>query len=381
MKGGKCGGYFFVVVEVLVNGVLAVVVEEFVVLVLLLVAVLFLDGLLVVRGLGRGRVVEEGDVEGVAEAEAEVDELVLDFVEGLFAEVAVLEHVVLGLEGELADGGDVGVVEAVGGADGELDFVDAHVEDAAEAVALLVGGELGARGVAGLQLVRVVDEDVEVVAEDGGGGFERGVGVDAAVGPDVKDELFVVGHLADAGVFGVEVDARDGGEDGVDGDAADFLLAVLVVLGGAESAAGADFDLHVEGGVGVEGGDALEGVEDFDGVVRGEVRGGDDAGAFFVELEPAGVAGLAFEEDALEVEDDVRDVLRNPGERAKFVGRALDSDGGDGHALDGGEQHAAQAVAQGAGVPDLEGLGDVPGVVRLDDGFVADDLFRHFEAA
>jgi hypothetical protein len=77
--------------------------------------------------------------EGHAEAEAELDELVLDLVERLLAEVAVLEHLRLGLHGELADGGDVGVVEAVGGAHREFDLVDRHVEQLLERGVLLAG--------------------------------------------------------------------------------------------------------------------------------------------------------------------------------------------------------------------------------------------------
>jgi hypothetical protein len=65
-----------------------------------------------------------------------------------------------------ADGGDVGVVEAVGGADGKLDLVHRHVEELAEAVLLLA--DLGA---AALELDVVGGdgvEDLEVVAQDGG---------------------------------------------------------------------------------------------------------------------------------------------------------------------------------------------------------------------
>jgi len=38
-----------------------------------------------------------------------------DFVEGLFAKVTVLKHFSFGLHRQLTDGGDVGVVQAIGG--------------------------------------------------------------------------------------------------------------------------------------------------------------------------------------------------------------------------------------------------------------------------
>ena len=80
--------------------------------------------------------VEETLVELHAEGQAEGFELFLDFVEGLFAEVAILEHLLLGLHREFADGGDVRVVQAIRRTDGELDFVDRHVEELAELVLL-----------------------------------------------------------------------------------------------------------------------------------------------------------------------------------------------------------------------------------------------------
>ena len=77
------------------------------------------------------------------ERKAEGGQLVLDLVERLLAEVAVLEHFLLGLHRQLADGGDVGVVQAIRRADAELDLVDAHVELLLELdllFVLLVGG-------------------------------------------------------------------------------------------------------------------------------------------------------------------------------------------------------------------------------------------------
>src|SRR6187402_2025283 len=82
------------------------------------------------------RGVEKALVELHAKRETEGLELVLDFVERLLAEVAILEHLLLGLHGEFADRGDIGVVQAVRGANGELDFVDRHVEELAELVLL-----------------------------------------------------------------------------------------------------------------------------------------------------------------------------------------------------------------------------------------------------
>ena len=174
---------------------------------------------------------EDFGVEGHAQGQAHLDEFLLDLVEGFLAEVAVLEHFVFALLREFADGGDVGVVQAVGGADAQLDLVDGDGEFLGEFFAGRVDGLFG---VLEFDDVLVeVDEDVEVVAQDGGGEGEGFVGADAAVGPDFEGEFVVVGAAPDAGVDDVVFDAPDGREEGVDGYQADFLLGLHVPSGGA----------------------------------------------------------------------------------------------------------------------------------------------------
>ena len=82
------------------------------------------------------------------------------------------------------------------------------------------GIEGHAEGQAHLDEFLLVDEDVGVVSEDGGGEGEGFVGADAAVGPDFEGEFVAVGAAADAGVDDVVFDAPDGREEGVDGNEA-----------------------------------------------------------------------------------------------------------------------------------------------------------------
>ena len=93
-------------------------------------------------------------------------QLVLDFVERFLAEVAILEHLRFGFLRELADGGDVGVVQAIRRAHAELDLVHAHVE---QLLQLHVFFAYSGRRFVELDHVLVeVDEDIEVMPQNRG---------------------------------------------------------------------------------------------------------------------------------------------------------------------------------------------------------------------
>ena len=179
------------------------------------------------EGGGEG-LLEQARIDRHPEGETEFVELVFDLVEGLLAEVAVLEHLCLALHRELAHRGDVRVVETVGGADREFDLVDAHVEEFLEL------GVLFALGLGAVfdedRVVVVVHEDVEVVTENGGSLEERIVRLDATVGPDLDDELVIVGALTDTGVLDGVLDASHRGEDRVDRDDADGIRRDRLII-------------------------------------------------------------------------------------------------------------------------------------------------------
>src|SRR6266581_4740898 len=96
------------------------------------------------------------------ETQAELLEFIFDLVERLLAEVTILEHFALGLLRELANGGDVGVVQAVSRAHAKLDFVDAHVEQLLQLQVLFA--HTRRRLVELDDLFVEVDENIEVVA-------------------------------------------------------------------------------------------------------------------------------------------------------------------------------------------------------------------------
>src|SRR4051794_31324257 len=82
-----------------------------------------------------------------AEVEADLVELGADLLERRLAEVADRQELVLRAADQVADGGDALALQAVGGADGQLQLGEAHVElalqlgvDRLGAVAVAAGG-------------------------------------------------------------------------------------------------------------------------------------------------------------------------------------------------------------------------------------------------
>ncbi len=146
-----------------------------------------------------------------------------------------------------------------------------------------VGGQAGAGLV-------VLDERVEVLAEDLGGLDQGHLGAEGAGRPDPEDELVVVGPLADAGVLDAVLDADDRAEDGVDRDGADFEVVGVPLGGGPVAAAVLDGHLEVERHVVGEGAEDVVGVDDLDRLVVEDVGGGDDAAVVAVDPDRPGGA-------------------------------------------------------------------------------------------
>src|SRR5438552_1908726 len=97
-----------------------------------------------------------------AEVEAHLAQDVLDLLERLPPEIAVLEHLRLALLDQVADGLDLGGAQTVARAHRQLQFVHALVEQLADAHDLLVDLLLDLL----LDRLLEMDEHAEVVAQD-----------------------------------------------------------------------------------------------------------------------------------------------------------------------------------------------------------------------
>src|SRR3954453_4457759 len=302
-------------------------------------------------------------------------------VDRLAAEVRDRGQLALALGDQVADGLDARALEAVVGPHAELELLDEDVvhraaglgDRATAGAAADLGGTrpvaLQRRGTADRRDLRV-GEDLQVGDEDLGRLAQGVLRLDRAVGLDVERELVVVGALADTGGLHRVGDAPHRREDRVDGDDADRLIGSLVLLGRPVAAATADRHVHLELGLLLERGDVGVGVEDLHAggqvdVLRGDLAGPRGHQRRFdlgrVRVHPA--------DDALEVEDDVGDVLGHALDRRELVGDALDAHARHGSPGERGQQDAAQRVAERVAETAIERLDRGRAARTVIDGF------------
>ena len=98
------------------------------------------------------------------------------------------------------------------------------------------------------------------------------------------------------------------------------------------------------------------GLEDLDVGIGLDVARLDLASLVDAQIERLGGVDVRLERHLLEVEDDVGRVLDHTGNRRELVQHAVDLDGGNGRALDRGQQHAPHGVADGGAEAPFERL-------------------------
>ena len=140
-------------------------------------------------------------------------------------------------------------------------------------------------------------------------------------------------------------------------DDADGIVVTLVTLIGDVTAAVADAHAHGKVSALSEGSDVLLGVHELELRRDEEVRAGDLAGTVDRDGRSA-LAGRAerTEHQALDVQDDIGDILDHVVDGHELVLSAIDLDRLDGSALERGQQHATKRVAKRVAVAALERL-------------------------
>src|SRR5262249_20850589 len=112
-----------------------------------------------------------------------------------------------------------------------------------------------------------------------------------------------------------------------------------------------------KGNVVGQGGDDVFRIDDLHRLVGDDVLGADHAALVAVDANGARLLAGVLHHQALDVEDDVGDVLDPAGDGGDFVLHALDLDLGNGAALKAGQQDTAQAVADRHAEAALERFG------------------------
>ena len=216
----------------------------------------------------------------VGQVEAHHRQLVDDLFQGLAAQVADLHHLVLRLGDQILHGVDVGALEAVEAADGEIQLLDGQLQHLVPlGLRLLHHGGLAAH------VLREVGEQREVVAQDLGAQGHGVPGGDGPVGPHLQRQLVKVAGGAHTGGLHRVVDLVDRGVDGVHSNDADHVLLGLVPVGGHIAPAVGQGDLHVQRGAVVQRGDVHVGVQNLHLAVGLDVAGRDLAGTHRLDVD------------------------------------------------------------------------------------------------
>jgi hypothetical protein len=205
-----------------------------------------------------------------------------------------------------------------------------------------------------------------LLLEDLGGESHRVLGSHRTIGPGFEDQAVEVGLATDASVGHPVVDLLDRREQAVDRDHADRHALGLVLIRRGITAPHGAAHLHAETTTLGECGDVLIGIENMHAGRALNVSGLDRALARRIEHERTGRGIVHRKAERLDVQDDVRDVFDDSGDRGELVERTVDPDRRDRRPLQRAQKHTAQAVPERETVASLEGLASELSVTRVE---------------
>src|SRR5215213_9505911 len=248
-----------------------------------------------------------------------LQELGADLIDALHAEVTDVHELFLGHGGELAYGVDPLTLEAVIGADRELEVLyRALVCDHGPPAALA--------GVGGAGPLVTVGEEPEVIHELPGGVLQCLLRLDASVGEDLHAQRVEVGPRAGPRLRYRVVDPLYRREQRVDGDNPYRVGFALVLLRPRVALAPLDRQAHVEVPAVRDARDIRLGVDHFDVGLELYVGRRDLAGSVLGDRKLYRLLALELELQAFHVEDDVDYVLRDALDRRELMRDALYAD-------------------------------------------------------
>ena len=160
--------------------------------------------------------------------------------------------------------------------------------------------------------------------------------------PDLQRQLVEIGHVADTRILDRIIDLIHRGIQRVDRDHTNGRLRRLVPISRNIAAAAAHGDLHVQHGIGSERADVQILIQDLHIVVGLDVAGRDFTLAGGININRLHAVTIHLKDDALDVQDDLSDILLHTGDCGKLMLDARDLDGGRSGTRQRGKQNPSQ---------------------------------------
>src|SRR5580698_296363 len=164
--------------------------------------------------------------------------------------------------------------------------------------------------------------------------------------------------------------------NGVDRDVTERQIFVVIAVGSHVTAAGLETHLDIELAAFADCSDGQVAIQHFNVGVGLDLTAEHLAGTVHAQARDPNPFTAHLERDLLQVEDDVGGIFHHAWNGTEFVSHTLNADGGNGGALYGAEQDAAQARANGGSEAALERLCGEHAVALGESFGVSDQPFR-----
>src|SRR5262245_53989744 len=185
-----------------------------------------------------------------------------------------------------------------------------------------------------MNLFLEVDEDRHMIFDQLRGQADGEFRRDAAVGPDLEQQLVVIGVLPQPRGLDMEVDLGDRGMNRIYWDVTDRQIVIEIAVGRDVTTPALDPHLDVEISALAHRGDVDVGVEHLNVLIQLDVARLHLPGFGARHADCLRLAGMEFEGDLFKVEDDIGGILNDASDRGEFVQDAFNSHGGDGGPFD-----------------------------------------------
>src|SRR4030095_8526140 len=195
-----------------------------------------------------------------------------------------------------------------------------------------------------MNLLFEIDEDRHVIFDQLRGQADGEFRRDAAVGPDLEQQLVVICVLPQPCGLDVEIDLGDRGMNGIYGDVTDRQIVVEIAVSRDVTTPALNSHLDVQISALAHRGDVNVGVEPLNVIIQFDVARFHLPRFGARHANGLGFAGMEFERDLFKVEDDIGGILNDSRDRGELVQHAFDSHGGYGGPFDRLKKRAAHNV-------------------------------------